>query len=68
MDGEGPFGNPSHDSERTQITARTVRAVVVAFAPRDTPRVAFDEVLDEIVTAAGQYCGGSLAVKGVLPA
>jgi DNA/RNA-binding domain of Phe-tRNA-synthetase-like protein len=31
----GPFGNPSSDSARTMVTAGTVRALVVIFAPRE---------------------------------
>jgi DNA/RNA-binding domain of Phe-tRNA-synthetase-like protein len=32
-DDEGPFGNPSSDSERTKVTEATARALVVVFAP-----------------------------------
>lgn len=67
VDGEGPFGNPTQDSERTCITPRTVRALVIAFAPHDTPRVAMEEVLREIGAAAKEYCGGRVAASGLVP-
>lgn len=67
VDGEGPFGNPTHDSSRTRITLRTVRAMVIAFAPADTPRAALEEVIREIGGTAKQFCGGRVAAMGLLP-
>jgi DNA/RNA-binding domain of Phe-tRNA-synthetase-like protein len=67
VDGEGPFGNPTHDSERTSITSRSVRALVIAFAPGDTPRASLEDVVREIGTAAKDFCGGRVAISGILP-
>ena len=67
VDGEGPFGNPTHDSGRTRITERSVRALVIAFAPGDTPRAALEEVVREIGSTAKDFCGGRVAVSGILP-
>jgi DNA/RNA-binding domain of Phe-tRNA-synthetase-like protein len=67
VDGEGPFGNPTHDSQRTRITERSVRALVIAFAPGDTPRASLEEVVREIGAAAKDFCGGRLSVSGILP-
>jgi len=67
VDGEGPFGNPTHDSQRTCISRRSVRAIVIAFAPSDTPRAALEEVIREIGSAAQTYCGGRVAASGILP-
>jgi len=67
IDGEGPFGNPTHDSDRTRISARTVRALVIAFAPADTSRAALKEVVDEIPRVASEYCSARLVVSGILP-
>ncbi len=67
VDGEGPFGNPTRDSERTCILPRTVRALVVAFAPRDTARAAFDEAIHEIVVAAEHHCGARASAAGLVP-
>lgn len=41
----GPFGNPTSDSARTMVTASTVRALVVVFAPYDTESRHLDRVL-----------------------
>ena len=55
-DTEGPFGNPTSDSARTMITARTTRALVVIFAPWecDVERLAgvSDATADRIRTFA----------------
>ncbi|MGH9363346.1 MAG: B3/B4 domain-containing protein [Thermoanaerobaculia bacterium] len=67
VDGEGSFGNPTRDSGRSQITTRTVRALVVGFAPHDAPRAAFEELLREIGAAAEAYCGGRVTASGLLP-
>jgi len=67
VDGEGPFGNPTHDSDRTRISERSVRALVVAFAPGDTPRAALEDVVREIGSTAKDFCGGRVAVSGILP-
>jgi DNA/RNA-binding domain of Phe-tRNA-synthetase-like protein len=66
VDGEGPFGNPTHDSRRTCISRRTVRALVLAFAPRDTARAELEEVVREIGAAAKEYCGGGVGACGIL--
>ena len=68
VDGEGPFGNPTRDSERTQVTTRTVRSLVVAFAPHDTPRVQMEEVVREIGDAAREFCRGRVVASAILPA
>ena len=67
VDGEGPFGSPSRDSCRTPVTRRTVRALVVAWAPAGTPRASLEEVLREIRSAAEESCGARTSAWGVLP-
>ncbi len=67
VDGEGPFGNPTQDSERTIIHRGTVRALVILFAPADTPRTEFDEGIREVVEAGTTYCEGQAALTGVVP-
>lgn len=44
-DAEGPFGNPTSDSDRTKITLATTKALVVPFLPKSLP----DERVREIV-------------------
>ncbi len=67
VDGEGPFGNPTHDSERAMIHAGTVRALVVIFAPADVPRRELEEAIAEILAAGGEHCGGRPWLTGILP-
>lgn len=67
VDGEGPFGNPTHDSSRAMVTGRTVRAVVILYAPADTPRAELEEGLHEVVRAGGEFCGGQCVLSGIVP-
>ena len=64
-DGEGPFGNPSHDSYRTRIGPGTVRAMAICWSPAENPRSYIDSVLDEITRAAGRYCKARVAGRGI---
>ena len=66
VDGEGLFGNPSHDSARTQVTPRTVRAMVVAWASSETPRSHLENVLEEVMTLGKEYCGARVSESGIL--
>ena len=66
VDGESPFGNPSHDSERGKISSSTFRALVVLFAPADVPREELEEGIREAAEAGETYCGGS-AITAMLP-
>jgi DNA/RNA-binding domain of Phe-tRNA-synthetase-like protein len=66
VDGEGPFGNPSHDSRRTQITLGTVRALVIAWAPAEAPRSFLESVLREIADLAQELCDARVAASGIL--
>ncbi len=67
VDGEGPFGNPTQDSHRTRIAERTVRALVVLFAPADIPLEELQEGIEEIRYVGEQYCGGQVASTAILP-
>ena len=66
VDGEGPFGNPSHDSARSQVTLSTVRAFVVVWAPAGTPTTTIESVLSECADVAGESCDCRVASSGVL--
>ena len=66
VDGEGLFGNPSHDSARTQVTSRTVRAMVVAWAGSETPRSDLEKVLQEVITLGKEYCSARVSEPGIL--
>ncbi|HXE80583.1 MAG TPA: phenylalanine--tRNA ligase beta subunit-related protein [Vicinamibacterales bacterium] len=45
-DDRGPFGNPTSDSARTQVTTATTRILTVVFSPADFPRPELERVLD----------------------
>jgi len=45
-DARGAFGNPSSDSARTMVTARTTRALAVIFAPAGLERTHLDRALE----------------------
>ncbi len=55
-DAEGPFGNPTSDSARTMVTPATTRALVVIFAPADTPARTLEAVMAATKTRIETYC------------
>jgi DNA/RNA-binding domain of Phe-tRNA-synthetase-like protein len=57
-DARGPFGNPTSDSARTMVTTATERAIVVVFAPVDTPPQRLRNALDETVARMTDFTGG----------
>ena len=56
VDDAGPFGNPSSDSERTQVTESTTRALVVVFAPADVPPAIAARALAITIERVNAYC------------
>jgi DNA/RNA-binding domain of Phe-tRNA-synthetase-like protein len=57
-DGEGPFGNPTSDSARTMVTTATTDALVVVYAPAETPATRLASVIDRTAERLGRICGG----------
>ena len=55
-DDEGPFGNPSSDSERTKVTESTTRALVVVFAPADLDIKIADNALALTIERVNTFC------------
>ena len=55
-DDEGPFGNPSSDSERTKVTESTTRALVVVFAPAALDAGVADQALAVTIDRVKTYC------------
>jgi DNA/RNA-binding domain of Phe-tRNA-synthetase-like protein len=55
-DDAGPFGNPSSDSERTQVTESTTRALVVVFAPADIDSAIADRALAITIERVNTFC------------
>jgi DNA/RNA-binding domain of Phe-tRNA-synthetase-like protein len=58
-DDAGPFGNPSSDSERTQVTESTTRALVVVFAPADLDSKIADQALTITIERVNTFCSGT---------
>ena len=56
VDDQGPFGNPSSDSERTQVTGSTTRALVVVFAPADLASTIADRALALTIERVKTFC------------
>jgi DNA/RNA-binding domain of Phe-tRNA-synthetase-like protein len=67
VDAQGPFGNPTSDSQRTCITLATTRCFVVAYAPAGYATARLDGVLDRTAAALTQACGGTSSLKRQLP-
>lgn len=59
-DADGPFGNPTADSARTMVTARTRRALVVVYAP-STLRAEGRAALALTHERLAVYVGGAVA-------
>jgi DNA/RNA-binding domain of Phe-tRNA-synthetase-like protein len=58
VDAEGPFGNPTSDSLRTSVTARTRSVWFVIFAPAGTPEGELRRHLDRAHGILGRHAGG----------
>jgi len=67
VDAEGPFGNPTSDSQRTCITLGTTRCLVVAYAPAGYATARLDGVLDRTAAALTRACGGTSSLKRQAP-
>jgi DNA/RNA-binding domain of Phe-tRNA-synthetase-like protein len=57
-DDDGPFGNPTSDSARTMVTTATTDALVVVYAPAETPGPRLARVLDRTAERLARICGG----------
>ena len=57
-DEAGPFGNPTADSARTMVTTTTRQALVVVYAPAQTPAEVLRRALDETAARLSRVCGG----------
>ena len=55
-DDEGPFGNPSSDSDRTQVTEATTRALVVLFVPAELDTRIADHALALTIERVNTFC------------
>ncbi len=58
VDREGPFGNPSSDSDRTRITMQTCRLLFVLFEPIDETGDSIRAHLDASLETLRRFTGG----------
>ena len=58
VDDEGPFGNPTSDSARTMVTARTRNALIVVFAPMEFDAARLTHILDTTAARVADIAGG----------
>jgi DNA/RNA-binding domain of Phe-tRNA-synthetase-like protein len=63
VDAQGPFGNPTSDSARTMITLETRVALVVLYAPANTPAARLQEVMAGTEATLTRFCGGAVASR-----
>jgi DNA/RNA-binding domain of Phe-tRNA-synthetase-like protein len=54
-DGEGPFGAPTSDSERTAVTADTTRLLVVVFCPLDRAEQPLSGMLEQLTVRLARH-------------
>ena len=54
-DAAGPFGNPTSDSLRTCVTARTQALLMVIFAPAGYPTPRMEAHVQAATSLMGQY-------------
>ncbi len=59
-DAEGPFGNPTSDSERTMVTTATTRALLVVFAPAGISPARMAEVLQTSGARMAAFTGATV--------
>jgi DNA/RNA-binding domain of Phe-tRNA-synthetase-like protein len=58
VDDIGPFGNPTSDSARAMVTAATVDALIVIYAPAAVPLPELGVVLDRTAARVAAAVGG----------
>lgn len=63
FDSTGPFGSPSADSDRTKITGRTGRALIVIFAPWSVPPEKMEQYLEFTAETVKKFGGGGPLVN-----
>lgn len=64
-DGQGAFGSPIADSDRTKITEATRSVLVLLYAPRDTDDAEIKKTLDRFAALAAEHAGARLYGSGI---
>jgi DNA/RNA-binding domain of Phe-tRNA-synthetase-like protein len=65
-DANGPFGNPSSDSARTQVTPETASGLIVMFAPTDVAVNALERVMDLTASRIAAMTGGRETARQIV--
>jgi DNA/RNA-binding domain of Phe-tRNA-synthetase-like protein len=68
VDERGPFGNPTSDSGRTQITLETRNALIVLYAPLSTAAREAEGAVRETAETLARFCGGLPGELVIVPA
>lgn len=64
-DGQGAFGSPIADSDRTKITEATRNVLVLLYAPQDTDDAEIEKTLDRFAGLAAEHAGARLCGSGI---
>jgi DNA/RNA-binding domain of Phe-tRNA-synthetase-like protein len=59
-DDTGPFGAPTSDSARTQVTAATTAVLAVVFAPAERRSEDLSAMLARLADLLGRFCGATV--------
>ena len=59
-DDEGPFGAPTSDSARTQVTPGTAALLAVVFAPAERSSGELSAMLERLADLLARYCGATV--------
>jgi DNA/RNA-binding domain of Phe-tRNA-synthetase-like protein len=65
-DDDGPFGAPTSDSARTQVTATTTSLLVVIFSPAERRSVELSAMLARVADLLTRHCGATVRVVRTL--
>ena len=65
-DQAGPFGNPTSDSARTQVTPQTTEVLCIVFAPRETSPERLESVLASTSARMTRFAGGVERSRSVI--
>lgn len=66
VDDTGPFGNPTSDSSRTMVTSKTMRALLVVFAPRGMSPANIDRILEMTAERTLRYAHGAEVFRDIV--
>jgi DNA/RNA-binding domain of Phe-tRNA-synthetase-like protein len=65
-DDDGPFGAPTSDSARTQVTAATTAVLVVVFSPADRTSADLSAMLGRVADLLTRYCSAMVRIVHTL--